>query len=308
MDDGLSGALDPDLTEILHPFLRGEISAELAAMEILCRARSSQVLDVLERIAQASETQRAPHAPRLRELVRVVAETRSGCTAIVEQLREGDPGRALPPRTPDEVLAGVERLFDWSVRQNEEASVALYSLGSPEILGRATAEVVSFLESWGLVGPERVILQIGCGIGRFEEVLSPCVAEAHGVDISMGMVEAARRRCTGLSNVHLTKTDGKSLRGYPGAGFHLVYAVDSFPYLVQSGQALVDAHFREAARVLRANGHLLILNYSYRSNPAQDREDIQRLGYAHGFEVLLDGERPFELWDGRAWLLRKSST
>jgi predicted TPR repeat methyltransferase len=226
--------------------------------------------------------------------------------AILEQLRvKGDPSQTPAPSSPDEALAGVERLFDWGVQQNEEASVALYSLGSPEILRRATAEVVTFLETLGLVGPERVILQIGCGIGRFEEALAPRVSEAHGVDISIGMVDAARRRCAGLSNVHLKKTDGKSLRDHTDAGFHLVYAVDSFPYLVQSGDALVEMHFREAARVLRGHGHLLILNYSYRSDPDRDREDIQRFGHANQFDILIDGEQPFNLWDGRAWLLRK---
>lgn len=303
---GAAGAPDAAVEGILAAFLRGETSAEVAfAQMACCAARPADVRGAMERRALEAEAAGDPRAPRLRELARAAAEARDGFTALVERLRAGGPAPSGGAATSaDGALAEIERLFDWSARRSEEASVALYSLGSPEILRRATAEVVGFLDRRALLGPDRRVLQIGCGIGRFEEALSPRVAEAHGVDISAAMVAAARRRCAGLPNVRVERTDGRSLALFPDAVFDLVYAVDSFPYLVQAGDALVDAHFRESARVLRAGGHLLILNHSYRADPARDREDVRRLGVAHGLDLLVDGERPFRLWDGLAWLLR----
>ena len=80
-------------------------------------------------------------------------------------------------------------------------------------------------------------------------------------------------------------------------------AVDSFPYIVQCGIALADAHIAEAARVLGGGGDLVIFNFSYRGL-AQDRRDVARLAGTHGFDVLRNGERCLALWDGAAIRLR----
>ena len=168
---------------------------------------------------------------------------------------------------------------------------------------------MALLADWGVLGRDRRVLQIGCGIGRFERALANRVAEAHGVDISAEMVRAARRRCAGLANVHLEKSSGRDLALYEAAErFELVYAVDTFPYLVQSGPALVDRHFAEAHRVLVPGGDFAIFNYSYRDDLAADRADVERLAERHGFALLVDGDRPFALWNGAVWRMKKTGT
>lgn len=87
----------------------------------------------------------------------------------------------------------------------------------------------------------------------------------------------------------------------------LVFAVDTFPYLVQSGMPVVERHFAEARRVLRAGGDFLILNFSYRGDIAADRADVARLAAAHGFHLLVDGTSPLALWNGVAWRLRSAA-
>jgi len=42
-----------------------------------------------------------------------------------------------------------------------------------------------------------------------------------------------------------------------------VYSVNTFPYLVLSGRALVERHFREVRRVLRSGGAFVLFNYAY---------------------------------------------
>lgn len=253
---------------------------------------------------RALSTPPATHTQRVREravaLDRLAAEHEHGAHRIEAMLASGMDTSA-PAATVEEGIAHCERLFDWSVSQSEETSVALYSLGNAGILAEATAEVVALFEGWGVLGAERDVLEIGCGIGRFQVALAPRAREVYGIDVSSGMIDAARRRTAGMGNVHVARSTGRDLSMFGDARFDLVFAVDTFPYLVQSGMPLVERHFAEARRVLRPGGVFAILNFSYRDDPAADRADVAGLTAAHGFRVLVDGSRPFALWNGVAW-------
>ena len=119
------------------------------------------------------------------------------------------------------------------------------------------------------------------------------------------MIEAARRRCAGLENVHLAVSSGRDLAGFADGAFDLVFAVDSFPYIHYAGPALVETHFREAARVLRPGGELAIFNFSYRDDVPTDRREVARLCPACGLTLLANGEQPFRRWDGIAFRAQK---
>lgn len=234
----------------------------------------------------------------------LLAENRKGCNRVVAMLRtsiETDE----PAATIEDGIERCRRAFDQAVRQNEEASVALYSLASPVLLAEATREIVEAMAAWGVIGPDRDVLQIGCGIGRMEHALALRVRHAVGIDISPRMIEAALRRCAGIPNVELRVTDGRDLRAFHDQSTDLVYAVDSFPYLVQLGMSIVETHFEEAWRVLRPVGDLVILNFSYRGGTA-DRGDFARLSAQSGFDVIINGDAPFTLWDGAVFHARKT--
>jgi predicted TPR repeat methyltransferase len=281
---------DAELREIAAAHARGLLSGQLALMRMLIACED------VERVAAAARV----HP----ELAALLAEHHHGCARIVGMLRSGVDSPA-PAASVEQGIASAARLFDWSVRQNEESSVALYSLGSPELLDAATAEVVEVMDRWGLLAAEGRLLQIGSGIGRIERALAGRVAEAHGVDVSANMIAAARRRCLGLRGVFFHHTDGRDLRLFAPASFDLVYAVDSFPYLVQAGMVLVETHFAESARVLAPGGALAVFQLSYRDDLAADAADVARLAARHGFEVEVDGAAPFRIWDAHAWRLRR---
>jgi SAM-dependent methyltransferase len=243
--------------------------------------RSQELLDLLEADREASA--RAARVAR-----RVRSHFATGASVV-------------------ERVASMQRLFDGCVADSEEASVALYSLGKPDMLDAATDEIVDAMRVRGMARPSARLLQIGCGIGRFEIALAPHVREAFGIDVSRGMVEAARRRAAGLSNVRFEVCSGLDLAMFDDGVFDVVYAFDSIPYLVEAGMELVETHFREAARVLSPRGQFVIFGFSYRGPIELDRCDVRELAADHDFRVVVDGDAPFELWNGHLFHLERGA-
>jgi len=287
-----------DIQRIVDRYLRAEASASMVLMELVQRTED------LDAIACSLPLLNGDQA-RLRVLARLFAENESGCHTIVRMIRQGLDS----PEIAQDSEKGIERsrrLFDASVAQCEESSVALYSLGNPELLAAATDEVIGVLEDWGVLGAHRHALEIGCGIGR---LMVPLCSRLHcvaGTDVSSGMISAARRRLEGFSNVRVHVTAGQDLSEFGSRSMDLVYSVDAFPYLVLAGHALVERHFREIRRVLKPGGDFVLFNYAY----GRAREDAngEVLALAHGaqLEVIRADESPFRLWNGIGWLLRRT--
>ena len=126
-----------------------------------------------------------------------------------------------------------------------------------------------------------------------------------GTDVSSGMISAATRRLEGVSNASVQMTTGQDLSEFGSGSMDLVYSVDTFPYLVLSGHALVERHFREVRRVLRPGGDFVLFNYAY-GRPREDANG-EVLALAHGAElqVIRADESPFRIWNGIGWLMRR---
>jgi SAM-dependent methyltransferase len=282
---------------VLVRYLDGEISAEVAIMQLLLALGDMPlVTECLTKLAAASFDQFAIAA--LQQVMMAHQAGLAGAAALVESgLARERAGN----------IAAIRDQFDNAVAISPEAAVALYSLGSPATLDRATTELVSRLDEWGLLGPEIAALDVGCGIGRLETALAPRLRAITGMDLSPGMIEEARRRCAGLANVDVGVCDGTGLAAFTGRHYDLILAVDAFPYLVAADPAVAERHVADAARLLPARGALVILNYSYRGDLDADRKAVADLASRYGFAVLRNGTRDFTLWDGVTFLLRKEA-
>jgi ubiquinone/menaquinone biosynthesis C-methylase UbiE len=284
----------------------GEVPANIAIMRMLVEASDAAEVEgalgaCIGRLEHGPE--RAGALRHLRQaliLLRNNPQAFETVRAVIDGVEHGAGGASA-----DAAVAHWAAVFDRAARASPEGGVALYSLGNPELLREATAEVVARMRDWGLTGHGRAILEIGCGIGRFQEALASDVELCVGIDISGEMIANARARCAGLTNVQFAQCSGRDLAPFADGSFDLVLAVDSFPYMVQAGMELVATHVREAARVLRPGGALLILNFSYGGDPERDRAEVHRLAGDAGLELVRDGIRPFALWDGAAYELRK---
>jgi SAM-dependent methyltransferase len=290
-------AIPERLRRPLEAAVAGTLPPNVALMRLLIEAADdSEVRDALS-AARRILADRPTGTARLEEVAHLLeghpdafAKVKAVLARVVHDASAGRPERAV---------AGFSIAFDRAVLAAPEASVALYALGSPELLRASTAEVIDALDRWGLIAPDKTLLEIGCGIGRFEEALAPKVRLAVGIDVSSAMLAEARRRCI-VANASFIRTSGLDLGTFADNSFDLVLAVDSFPYLVQAGLELAARHIEESARVLKQGGNLVILNFSYGSDFDWDRRTLARLTTAK-FHIERNGVQEFRLWDGAAF-------
>lgn len=288
----------------LADYLVGRASAEVTLPRLVLAFGS--VEEVEAALDQVERQLAQPAPPALGKLIRMLRENRRGLSKVAALLGN-HPDPETPFSSSEEGIETYRRFFDVAVRRDEPSSVAAHSLGDARMLEKSTREIVELFDRLGVLGPHHRVLEIGCGLGRILAAVAPRVGEALGIDISPGMIRAARQHTQALRNVAFSVTSGRDLAQFPAASFDFVYGADSFPYIFHAGPALAALHVREAARVLRPGGDLVILNYSYRDNAGADRREVARLCAACGFDLLVNGEIPLKIWDAVLFHARRLS-
>jgi SAM-dependent methyltransferase len=266
--------------------LAGRISPQVALARLALQGASASEIE-----ARRSRL-RVPDAAPLRQLLRQRRAAIDGMAALqVDHTRAGASGA--------EAIAYVAAEFDQAVARAPEISAASCSLGDPSTLARITEEIVVWLARMHVLRPGNVVLDLGCGFGRVAASLAARGCSVLGLDISSAMIAEARRR---YPHMRFAVTPGTGLAFLADGSFDLVLAVDSFPYLVQEGVA--ERPVKDTARCLRPDGALAIFNLSYRDDPAADEKDARRWAAQYGLLLAVNGEAPFTLWDGRAFVFR----
>jgi len=153
--------------------------------------------------------------------------------------------------------ADLDMKRDWDARARTNARYFIASTNyESEAVFRAQGErdVRHFFEGVEeLLGPERELVDIGCGIGRMDEFLAPRVKHLTGVDVSGEMVRQARARLKHLGNVTFVECDGFSLP-LSDASADTIYSLIVFQHVPRP---VAHGYLREAFRVLRPGGGFL---------------------------------------------------
>jgi ubiquinone/menaquinone biosynthesis C-methylase UbiE len=98
-----------------------------------------------------------------------------------------------------------------------------------------------------LIGPDKVVLDLGCGVGRIEKFLAPSCRLLHAADVSKVMLKKAAERLQGIPNVMFNRVDGNSLDCFSDEMFDAVFSLlvlqhlekeDAFRYLLEFHRVL----------------------------------------------------------------------
>jgi ubiquinone/menaquinone biosynthesis C-methylase UbiE len=125
--------------------------------------------------------------------------------------------------------------------------------------------------------PIRSLLDLGTGTGRMLELFGHDIERGLGVDLSLDMLALARARLdrAGLKNCSVRHGDIYDL-ALPGESFDVVIIHQVLHFLDDSPRAI-----REAARVLRPGGRLLIVDFApHDLEFLRDEHAHRRLGFA----------------------------
>ena len=101
------------------------------------------------------------------------------------------------------------------------------------------------------LGPDMVVLDLACGMGRTCKQVAGAVAEYHGVDFVPGMIDKARRHNEGVRNAAFLVNDGATLKEFADGTFDVVYSELAFQHMPKATQR---SYASEAARVLKDGG------------------------------------------------------
>lgn len=102
------------------------------------------------------------------------------------------------------------------------------------------------------VGPDQVVVDIGCGVGRLTRPLARRASRVIAIDVSSEMLGEARRLNSGLENVDWVHGDGESLRPVADASVDVCVSHVVFRHIPDP--RVTFGYIREMGRVLRAGG------------------------------------------------------
>lgn len=271
--------------EQLHAALRA--AAEGTRLRILALlAQAELTVSDLTDILHQSQPRISRHLKILAE-ARLVERAREGSWAFFRLSTHGEPGALaqglISQLDPDDSILARDRERLAEVRGARAAAAQAYFSAHAAEWDRIRRLHVSDKAVEAAVraalgdAPIRSLLDLGTGTGRMLELLGPQVEHGLGIDLSPDMLLLARARLEreGLRHCTVRQGDVYNLMA-PRDAFDVVIVHQVLHFLDDGAKAI-----REAARVLRPAGRLLVIDFApHDLEFLRDQHAHRRLGFA----------------------------
>lgn len=153
---------------------------------------------------------------------------------------------------------------DWDRRAREDAEYYIYTRDPAKHLDDFSASgqanynqlVRPFLPMMlnGQPAHSARVVEIGCGLGRMTSCFARDFGFVEALDVSPEMIDGARRRLDGLSNVGFHIVSGRDLAPIADGSADLVFSYIVFQHI--PSREVIESYVGEAARVLKESGVL----------------------------------------------------
>jgi len=170
--------------------------------------------------------------------------------------------------------SAYKKVWERQAQDVDVASLAVAGHTDEATLELTARGFIDTLKGTVGVGPNDVVLEIGCGIARVGRPLSQECLHWFGSDISGGMLRHAAARLRDRPNTTLVELATVGLQEFPRDAFDLVYCTIVFMHLFEWDRY---RYVEEAFRVLRPGGHCYFDNFPLDSE--------------HGWKVFTEGTR-----------------
>ena len=154
-----------------------------------------------------------------------------------------------PPETDDSPVSHQ----DPTVIHQYEGWARVYDL----FWRRYMAKTLPVMQEAADIGPGERILDLACGTGELERRVARDHPDAEivGVDLAGSMIDRARKKVGDRPNVRFEAADVHDLP-FPSDSFDALVCANTFHYFTRP-----DVVLREAARVLRPGGRIVVLDW-----------------------------------------------
>lgn len=174
----------------------------------------------------------------------------------------------IRPRVPVDG-AGVARHYDdldrfYRELWGEHLHHGLFGNGGSQEPQEAASRLLALVAERVALHPGALICDVGCGYGATARVLAEEYgARVMGLTLSQAQLEHARPRVAHLPGVELRLQDWME-NDLPSASFDAVVAIESLSHMPDKAR-----FFREAARVLKPGGRIVVCAWLAREEPGE---------------------------------------
>jgi SAM-dependent methyltransferase len=178
---------------------------------------------------------------------------------------------AVPPKWRGRVAAALPARFAPALSKPKLIDQFFDSGGDPFGFDVNPDEQTKFRRTLEVCGDGNLgrVLEIGCAVGTFTELLAPRATDLLAIDVSEAAIQQAKERMSGHPHVHLEVRDLPA--AFPDGPFDLIVASDVLYYLtvddletclslieqrLAPGGALVSVHYRPRVGTLLSGDEL----------------------------------------------------